>query len=216
MEIHGIGFDVDGTLYPHFHMLRALLPAFLAAPFLSAAFRKARREIRDLESIENFREVQAAITARFLNRPAHEVMDAIERKLYRRWRESFRSIRPFRDLRPVLCELRRKGYKLGILSDFPIDYKLETLGVADCWDVVLSSEEIGFLKPDPRAFLKFAETMEIAPQAILFVGNNYKYDIMGAAKVGMKTAWLKGGKAAADINFSAFRELEKKIRTAFG
>jgi putative hydrolase of the HAD superfamily len=90
---------------------------------------------------------------------------------------------------------------------------LEYLGLSGYWDVVHSSEDCGKLKPHPLSFLRIAEAMSLPPENILYVGNSHTYDVTGAARAGMKTAWIKSvfqsgchKKPAPDFSFTNYRQ----------
>jgi putative hydrolase of the HAD superfamily len=78
-----------------------------------------------------------------------------------------------------------------MLSDFPLENKIEYLGLRGKWDAILCSEATGRLKPDPLPFIKLAEALGLPPEKILYVGNSFSYDVIGAQKAGMKAAWIK-------------------------
>ncbi len=57
------------------------------------------------------------------------------------------------------------------------------------------SEVFGSRKPEPAIFLAAAAHLGVEPTDMLFVGDNPETDILGAASVGMQTAWLHRGRA---------------------
>ncbi|MDR1894840.1 MAG: HAD family hydrolase [Spirochaetales bacterium] len=190
IPIRAVGFDIDGTLYPNFLMYLLSLPSFFSAPRLTWAFAWARREMRRLGMTGDFRLNQAELTARRLGRDTGEIQTLIEERLYRSWERSFRFLFPLPYVEEVLRELRGRGLKLGALSDFPVQNKLAYLGLEGLWDAALSSEEIGCLKPRPEPFQELARRLQTPPEAILYVGNSYACDILGARQAGMRTAYL--------------------------
>jgi putative hydrolase of the HAD superfamily len=113
--------------------------------------------------------------------------------------------------------LHSHGYALGVLSDFPVGDKLAHLNLPQIWNCVISSEETGYLKPQPEPFLFLASSLGTTPDRVLYVGNNYTYDILGASKVGMKTAHLARDAdidTVADIVFNDYRTLEHLLLDA--
>lgn len=215
MKIKGIGFDIDGTLYDNFFMYLCTMPSFLKHPRLVIHFSKARTQIRTIRPIDNFRRSQAELVASSMkiSEPAARAM--IETRLYEEWAHLFHLIKPFKGLDKGVAELRASGYKLGVMSDFPVQKKLEFLGLED-WDCSFTSEETNYLKPHPEPFLELAGKLGLKPEEILYVGNSYGKDVLGAAAVGMKTAHLsrrkvKGSKA--DFTFSRYSDLFDYIRT---
>jgi putative hydrolase of the HAD superfamily len=137
-----------------------------------------------------------------------------ETRIYRGWEPLFKRVKPYPHVRETLDTLRAEGFKLGLLSDFPPETKLENMGLAGFWDTVLCSEESGRLKPDPAPFLMLADMMKIRPERLLYVGNSVSYDIIGAKAVGMRAALIRQGfwkrnvpAGNADFVFSDYRQL---------
>jgi putative hydrolase of the HAD superfamily len=214
--IKAVGFDIDGTLYKNYKMYIHTFPSFLKKPGLVKAFGKVRKEVRKNPPYdgEKFRDRQAAITARLLGVEPEYAAQIIEDKLYSVWVKSFRGIKPFPGVEQLLFDLQQQGIPLGVLSDFPVEKKLLYMGIDDYFKVKLCAEDSGRLKPDPRPFLDFADKMGHKPEDILFVGNSYKYDIIGAKKAGMQCALIvskrkkrKNSYPEADFIFSSYREL---------
>src|SRR6056297_107706 len=211
--IKAVGFDVDGTRYPNYQMLLCSLPSLLTVPRLMVYFGQIRKEVRQTKYDGSLHDIQAQLLANKLGISKDVARDRMERHLYNRWEHSFRCIKPFRQVRETLLAFKRSGLMLGALSDFPITNKLKFLKLDDIFDCSLSSEETGYLKPHSIPFLQMARRFELAPEEILYVGNSYPYDIVGASEVGMKTAWLsmRGENGRADIVFSNYYELRTRV-----
>jgi putative hydrolase of the HAD superfamily len=64
--------------------------------------------------------------------------------------------------------------------------KLAALGIATLFNPVVISEETGFRKPDVRAFELAILGWGIAPESVLFVGDDLAADIQGAEAAGMR------------------------------
>jgi len=217
-DFDAIAFDLDGTLYPNYRLNVRLLPFLLRHWPLLAAFGKTRDRIRAEQEKDpsacndDFYGYQARLTAERLNAQPELVRDKIDRLIYRGWEPLFLRIKLLPHVTEMLTELKAAGFKLGMLSDFPPQAKLENLGIAGFWDAALCSEATGALKPATRPFACLAEALGCAPQRILYVGNSYRYDVLGAKRAGMKTALLTGQRAnrakpAADFSFHDYRHL---------
>jgi putative hydrolase of the HAD superfamily len=121
----------------------------------------------------------------------------------------------------TLKALKEAGVKLGLLSDFPPEVKLENLGLAGLWDTVLCSEASGCLKPSPLPFLELAKNMGYPPEEMLYVGNSFRYDVVGSQKTGMKAAWVVSRLKARSVKkapkgvfvFSDYRQLRDYVLT---
>jgi putative hydrolase of the HAD superfamily len=227
--IEGVAFDLDGTLYPNYRLNVRLLPFILKETRLLSAFGKARNIIRKeqkdspvkiFKSDDEFYEYQADIVSKLLKEsldpaPPERMREKIERLIYKGWEPFFKRIKLFNNVVKTLSLLKAAGYKLGLLSDFPPETKLEYLGIAGFWDAVLCSERCGALKPHPASFTELAKAMSLPCEKILYVGNSRPYDVVGAEKAGMKTAWVKSPlfpgsglkKPKPDFTFSNYRQL---------
>ncbi len=188
-RIKVVAFDLDGTLYPNYQMLLISIPLFLKHPRFVRAFKKTRSEVRWVKSKEHIRVMQANILADYLGIPKDEAYSLIERIIYNEWEGMFRFIKPFRGVKEALYMLKSSGYRLAVLSDFPPTMKLGFLGLTDYFDIVLSSDDSGYLKPNRKAFEYLVEKSGVGASEILFVGNDYTYDIIGAKSTGMFTAY---------------------------
>ena len=93
----------------------------------------------------------------------------------------------------LLIRLKGKEYKLGIVSDGTIDeqtYTLSVMGIIDLFDTIIFSEAIGVTKPDRRMFEAAINDLAIEPENIFFIGDDFKKDIIGGKKCGLKTIWV--------------------------
>ena len=227
MKIAAVAFDLDGTLYSDIRLFIRLVPFFLKHHGLLLAMGKTRKQLRDINSDGNqqnhafsgmdFYDAQAALIAEILQKSQAEVKEKIEKLIYRGWEKHFKKIRLFPYVKTCLEAFRQRGVKIGLLSDFPPEKKLENLGIMDYWDSIASSEESGRLKPDPLPFLALAGKMKLPPEEILYVGNNYHYDVLGARSAGMKTAlicsrWTRFSREPMpDFIFHDYRQLQKYV-----
>ena len=214
MKIKAVGFDIDGTLYPNLSMYIRSSASFLRHPLLVSHFSRVRKEIRQIEFEGDFREVQAKLLGYSMKISQKKAAELVERHLYQSWEYSFKGLKPFKNVRPALISLKREGLKLGALSDFPVQRKLEFLGLSDLMEVAFSSEETGHLKPHSAPFNNLISRFGISPSEILYVGNNYKYDILGAREAGLQTAHLTRKPepgSLADLSFYSFLDLRDWI-----
>jgi putative hydrolase of the HAD superfamily len=192
--IEAVAFDLDGTLYPNYSLNIRLLPFALGNARLLSAFGKARA-IHHSECAaaaqSDFYADQAALVAEILGEEPVAVKGKIEKLIYRGWEAHFKKIRLYSGVLETLEAFRSAGLKLGLLSDFPPEAKLEYLGIGSYWDAVLCSERIGCLKPESASFFELAKALVAEPEKILYVGNSFHYDVIGAKKAGMSAALIK-------------------------
>jgi putative hydrolase of the HAD superfamily len=99
------------------------------------------------------------------------------------------------DAPALLRGLRERGLRVGVLSNtiWPAavhDAWFVRDGVHELIDAACYSSEIGWMKPDPGAFRAAAAALDVDPSEAVFVGDRPFEDIHGAARVGMRTAWV--------------------------
>ncbi|MCK5156316.1 MAG: HAD family hydrolase [Spirochaetales bacterium] len=228
MSIRAVGFDIDGTLYPDSMMFAYSIPILLKNPNLLYHYGRARKILRDSaaageEFMEGFRTRQAKAVLRSMGRFSEEelvnkVKRRVSRKIYGSWDSAHKSITSYKNVRGAWLELKKMGLKLGLLSDFPLGIKPDALQIADLSDAFCCSEDTGYLKPRKEPFLYLAEKLECKPSEIMYVGNSYDKDIIGARAAGMRTALFtkslintRKKYPQADIIFSRYIDLPKLL-----
>lgn len=103
-------------------------------------------------------------------------------------------VRPFPDARPVLEELRRRGYRAGLITNGETAlqrWKLEHTGLAHLLDPVVTSQELGRSKPDPEVFREAARRAGVPPHRCWMVGDLLHADVAGALSAGMTAVWIR-------------------------
>ena len=115
----------------------------------------------------------------------------IVRAVVSRWAQTKFSQVLFDDVLPTLKELKG-DYILGLISniDSAIEPMLEKLELTPLLDIVVTSLEIGYTKPHPVIFKTAIERAGVAPDEVLYIGDQYQVDVVGAAEVGMKAVLL--------------------------
>lgn len=214
MSIKAVVFDIDGTLYPNYQMYLCSIPAALGHPRLVYHFGKVRAEIRKQDYQGSFRDFQAELLGRHLKVSKEKAGQAVEDHLYQSWAKSFKKVKTFPYVKTMLDCFKQKGIKMGVLSDFPVFPKIGYLGLDGYWDSAFTSEDTGYLKPHKAPFERLIHELQVEPDEILYVGNSYRYDVLGARAVGMKTAHItkKAVKnSVADFSFFDYRDLQRYV-----
>ncbi|MBR6789435.1 MAG: HAD family hydrolase [Oscillospiraceae bacterium] len=99
---------------------------------------------------------------------------------------------------PELLGKLQKKYCLGIIANqnAGTEARMEAFGIRKYFDLVISSAEEGIAKPDPRIFLLALERAGCRPETAWMAGDRLDNDILPAAKLGMKTIWIRQGSFA--------------------
>ena len=205
LSIRAILLDVDGTLYHHKPLqgLMALelctLPAILKS-WRSAistlqmlqCFRKVREDLRELgypEGVLNELQYREASERAGVEPP--DVERVVSEWIYRRPLKYLPYCRRG-GIEAFLLDVGRKGLRIGVFSDYPVQEKLQVLGLANQVDLMLcaTDKEINAFKPHPRGFLHACESWELRPEEVLYVGDRPEVDAKGAVAAGMPCAIL--------------------------
>ena len=106
---------------------------------------------------------------------------------------------PDASVNDFLAQLNRDGMPWGIVTNGNgrnQRNKCRLAGLAELARFIIVSEEQGYEKPDPRIYGDALAALGLAsPEGVLFVGDNPVTDIDGAARFGMRTAWVSRGRA---------------------
>lgn len=211
MDLRAIAFDLDGTIYPEYRIVLPTVTLFVRHPKFIYSFNKVRKMIRKIPEIDNIRKTQAELMANLMKKSAQEAEKRIEEIIYRQWIDVMRIMKPYDGIKEIIVGLKERGYKTALLSDMPIEKKLKYLGLEEIWDCAFSSEDTNYLKPHPAPFLRLIDCLGVQPKQILYIGNNYNYDVLGARGLGIKTAFLsrcKKRNSVSDFHFKNYRELK--------
>lgn len=100
--------------------------------------------------------------------------------------------------------LKKQGFRIGIGTDMTARMqfrKLTRLGLLPYVDFLVSSEEAGAEKPDPKFFALCVKKAGCKKEECLFVGDSLAKDVQGALRAGLKAVWYcpDGKEPGADI-----------------
>lgn len=91
----------------------------------------------------------------------------------------------------AVIEALRPHYRLALLSNADDDFLsacLERNRLS--FDIVVTSEQAGAIKPDPAIFHHLARRLGLPPEEILYVGDSPIPDLLGPRQAGMRVAWV--------------------------
>lgn len=100
---------------------------------------------------------------------------------------------PYPDVEPALHDLRERGMKLVIASnwDCSLPEWLGPPGILELVDGVVTSAEVGAAKPSPRVFERALGIAGVEPGEALHVGDKVDNDLEGAAAAGIRGVLLQ-------------------------
>lgn len=113
---------------------------------------------------------------------------------YRQARDG--SLRLYPHAKLVLNRLLKMGYKLAVVSDAPrfeAWLRLTYLGLQHTFDLVLTFDDTGAHKPDPKPFLMALDGLGVEPHRAVVIGDWKERDILGGRNAGMHTVYARYG-----------------------
>jgi HAD superfamily hydrolase (TIGR01662 family) len=124
---------------------------------------------------------------------------------------------------PSILKRLKKRYALGVVSNIAyspaVSRTLKRFGVAELFDAIIASADVGWRKPSPKIFRKALQTMRISASETVYVGDELDHDVEGAKKVGMRTILLKrpstnmtASKARPDHIIHEWKELPRAVK----
>jgi putative hydrolase of the HAD superfamily len=123
-----------------------------------------------------------------------------------------RAQRLFPDVPGLLEAAHRGGLPVALLTNSaqtPTQVKLEALELVDRFEVVVTTDTLGFGKPDPRVYLEACRLLGAPPDRVVCVGDSIAWDVLGAEAAGLRAVWLdRDGRGTAE-QVAAVRGLDE-------
>jgi 2-haloacid dehalogenase len=92
----------------------------------------------------------------------------------------------------TLARLSSAGYATAILSNGSpkmLAAAVGSAGLSASLSAVLSVEDVGIFKPDPRVYQLAVDRLQVAPAEVCFLSSN-GWDAAAAAHFGFRVAWI--------------------------
>lgn len=211
-RIKAVLFDIDHTLLTEMPLIQLFLPQVYEKLSKRLGISKEEARKRFLDEIFARRETYDWHDWNFFFRLFG--LDMRYEEILRRYPHK---LQVYPDTVPVLEWLREEGIKLGVVTSGP-EYqrlKLELTGLSKYFDVVVTRDDVGTIKPDPKIFLYALEALGAEPPEALMVGDSLWQDVYGGKNVGMRSVWIArdGGTDyhLADFRVRTLHELRKIV-----
>ena len=206
IPLKAVLFDLDDTLFDHLYSTRqGLLAVCEAYPSLQqrptdelfADYTRLLDEVH-LRVLEGQLTIDEARRERFrrffmLHAPATENLvhviehaAALHRARYQASRQAVAGALP-------LLEYLHGQVKIAVVTNNIVAEqveKLRHLQLEHLIDELVTSEETGFIKPDPRIFHVALERLGCRAEEAVVVGDAWKSDVLGAQQAGIRAIWL--------------------------
>ena len=114
---------------------------------------------------------------------------------------------------PVLRELKRRGFALGIISnaDGRLESSFAQAGLTEHFDFFIDSFVVGVEKPEPAIFRFALEQAGLAPHEAAYVGDIYSVDVLGARRAGLLPILYDPADLNADADCLRIRQLDELL-----
>lgn len=120
------------------------------------------------------------------------------------------SLSVFPEVPDTLQLLHHAGYRLAIVSNWQrgLRHFCADLGIADMFEHIVASAEVGIEKPNPQIFHDTCHRMQIEPHRTLHVGDSVLDDIEGARSAGMQALLVRRGESGLSEGIPTIASLD--------
>jgi putative hydrolase of the HAD superfamily len=210
--IRAVIFDLDNTLVDFMAMKRQAIEAAIQS-MIDAGLELATDDVRGrIDAIYKERGIEFQ---NVFDQLLYDLFQKVDYKIlsagiiaYRRAREA--ALVPYPHVHLTLIGLLKRGLKLAVVSDAPAReawLRLCSLNFHHLFDCVVTFDDSGERKPNPAPFRRALEQLQVDPSEALMVGDWPERDVVGAAKLGIRTAFARYGDTFGTIDANADYEL---------
>lgn len=186
-------FDLDDTLIPEKDYAYSAFSEI--SSYLSSYFNLESQNIFSL--LKNLYDIDPVMIFDRLFTKYNIELSTIERtNLINMYRNHMPKIKLSNDVLTTLDTLRRRGYKLGIITDGysrTQKNKIEALNLEKMVDKIIINDDMGreFWKPNPRSFQIMSEYFKSEYRFMIYIGDNPRKDFIAPKELGMKSIMIK-------------------------
>ena len=185
-------FDLDGTLWDRTGAVRALATAQHRQ--LHALLGHIGRDeyVNRIVRLDDIGRADKAVLYQTIGVELGLAADVVARLHADFWARLATFMLPFPEVIGTLVRLRRRGIRLGIVTNGSIrvqEDKITRLGLCGLMDVILISEREGVRKPEVDIFHRALARLGVEASEAWFVGDSPDADVAGALAAGLRTFW---------------------------
>lgn len=194
MKIETILFDLDDTLLNGKKSARIYARKFADSYKDNLNYYVSDEQIEDILQLKgkNFMSRERLFITLYQNYPW--IVKPTLPEILEFWAENYpKSSVLYDGLDEILQTIIEKGIKIAVVTNGPSAFqnaKIDQLGLRKYVKEFIISEEVGFKKPEPEIYQIAMKKLMAKTQTTLFVGDNPNTDILGAFRLGLKTAWM--------------------------
>lgn len=187
-------FDAYGTLF-NVHAAAAELKDEIGpeADRMSAIWRSKQLEYTWLRSLMHEYKPFWEVTADGLDFAMEECGLSGKVDLRRKLLDLYFKLAAYPEVPEMLGALKAAGLQTGILSNGSMDMldgAVQSAGIGDVLDAVLSVESVGIFKPDPRIYQLVMDHYDLQERSSVAFMSSNAWDAAAAAHFGFQTVWV--------------------------
>jgi len=112
--------------------------------------------------------------------------------LISRWKNLKWEMALYQDVIPCMENLKKRNLKIGLISNAEKDMSelFNKTGLNKYLETVVISQEVGVTKPNPLIFQAALKKSGLTAKEVLYIGDQYQVDYMGAMNVGLNPVLL--------------------------
>ncbi len=122
----------------------------------------------------------------------------------------YKVLSPYPEVKNVLENLKKKNFKLAILSNGTpalLDRLVQSNNLKDLFDDIFSIESVKVYKPDAKVYNLPLKKYKIKPQEVTFLSAN-TWDVSGSGNYGYNSVWVNRNNAVFDnLDFKPKNEI---------
>ena len=124
----------------------------------------------------------------------------------------YKVLSPYPEVREVLKNLKKKPFKLAILSNGTpslLNELVKSNDLEELFDDIFSIETVGIYKPDPKVYNMPIKKYQIKAKEIAFLSSN-TWDVSGGGNYGYNAIWVNRNKSIFDnLDFKPSYEIDE-------
>jgi putative hydrolase of the HAD superfamily len=195
MKFDAVIFDLFGTLVDGFAASSAGYHEEFSAALGVAhePFMQHWRQITGSRTLGDFQTVEASIEhvcdRMGVSVTTKQMAKAVEIRL----QLTRRALTPRPDAVSTVAQLKRAGFKIGLLSNCSIEIPMvwpET-AFAELFDSTIFSSRERLKKPEPRIYNVVCDRLGVPPEACIYIADGENYELAAAADVGMHPVLIR-------------------------
>ena len=227
LKIKAVLFDMGNTLIEYdyespeevFHRILLSLSIPKSLDDIKEAFLSAKNEAKDVGLLSSFGDIACeeywnlwdSLVLKHLGIKEHVKLGELVQSMW----FSFVDCTFYPEVKAVLLELRRRGLKVGLISngyEEEIVFVVEKAGLEKAvFDIIVGVDTTKKTKPDPDIFKYAIDKLGVKPEETIFVGDNVEVDYEGAENAGVHALLIdRTEKQQTDLR--AIRNLKELFR----